>query len=172
MKVQRVVVVTGGAHATSVTDEGAHDVPLRELLRLDDLAADLGRLLDATGSVTDEEPPPPGAGTLVVGAIGVLDGLAASGADMRWVVGLRLQRLRAVRDAATFGLAAGVAADDLWDWVQDGRGAAVYGRADVALARPAVVATDLADTFGEYARITMPGVTDLPTALAEYLRAA
>jgi len=40
------------------------------------------------------------------------------------------------------------------------------------LARPAVIATDPLDAFDDYARITVPGIADLPTLLAEYLRTA
>ncbi|WP_203753376.1 hypothetical protein [Cellulomonas chitinilytica] len=181
MDVQRVVVVPGGARVTRVTDAGVVEVPLRVELRLDDLAEALARVLGATGTVADDNAPAPGAGTLVVGSVDVLDDLAGSGADMGWVVGLTLPRLRAVRVTSAFGLAAGVDSDVMHAWADEGGGEgggggggggdAIYGRTDVRLPRPAVVADDPLDAFGAYARITLPGVTDLPTLLATYLTA-
>ncbi len=171
MDVQHVVVVPGGGRVTRVTDAGAVEVPLRVEQRLDDLAGTLARLLGATGTVVDDRAPAPGAGTLVVGPVDVLDELAAAGADMGWVVGIGLLRLRAVRDAAALGLVAGVADDDLDAWAGEGRGGAVYGSTAVRLPGAAVVATDYVDASDGYARITMPGADDLPTMLAEYLRA-
>lgn len=171
MDVRQVVVVPGGGRVTRVTDAGATEVPLRVADRLDDLAAALGLLLGAPGSVVDRPGPAPGAGSLVVCSDDLLDDLAESGADMSWVIGIGLPRLQAVRVTAGLGLAAGVRSDDLSAWASGGGGGAVVGRADVPVPG-AVVATDLADAFGGYARMTVPGVADLPTVLASYVRAA
>jgi hypothetical protein len=171
MDVRQVVVVPGGGRVTRVTDAGATEIPLRVAERLDDLAGELGALLGTPGSVVDRPGPAPGQGSLVVCSDDLLDGLAESGADMRWVIGIGLPRLQAVRLTAGLGLAAGVRSDDLSDWASDGRGGAVVGRADVAVPG-AVVATDLVDAFGGYALLTVPGVADLPTILASYVRAA
>jgi hypothetical protein len=173
--ISRVIILPGTATVRIVSDRGARDLSIRHARRYDELAAQLGELLQVPASIFEGPGlPEPGAGTIVLCRPDGLHRLATSrrgGLDS--VLLLDASRPSALRDTEIHGLAGAVESATYGVWA-DRRSPssppAMYGRLAVASELSAVLDKDPVTQGACYGRFQIPFAPDVPSMLAAYLR--